>query len=369
MSEKIYYLPADFLADFMIKVFKKIGVPKSEAKTCSDILIESDLRGIDSHGVNRLKPIYYDRYKAGVLSTKTNFEIISQTSTTAVVDGHNGMGFVIAKRCMEMAIKKAKQHGLGMVVARNSTHFGIAGYYATMASQAGMIGQVTTNARPSIAPTFGVENMLGTNPLTFAIPTDEEFPFVFDCATSVTQRGKIEYYERTGQPTPPGLVIGRDGKTMTDSAQILKDLVSGSAALVPVGGIGEETGGYKGYGFATVVEILSSALQSGNFLWGLSGVKDGKPAPIELGHSFLVINIEAFIDLKTFKKNTGDVLRELRASAKAPGQDRIYTAGEKEYIARKEREKTGIPLPKSVQRDLSTMKKELAIKSVKFPWE
>ena len=156
---------------------------------------------------------------------------------------------------------------------------------------------------------------------------------------------------------------------MTDSAQILKDLVSGSAALVPVGGIGEETGGYKGYGFATVVEILSSALQSGNFLWGLSGVKDGKPAPIELGHSFLVINIEAFIDLKTFKRNTGELLRELRASAKAPGQDRIYTAGEKEYIARKERNITGIPLPLSVQRDISVMKKELAIKSVKFPWE
>ncbi|MDD4526658.1 MAG: Ldh family oxidoreductase [Candidatus Margulisbacteria bacterium] len=369
MSEKNYNLSADFLAEFMIKVFQKIGVPKAEAKICSEILIEADLRGIDSHGVNRLKPIYYDRYKQGTLDTKTNFEIIKQTSTTAVVDGHNGMGFVVAKKCMEMAIRKAKKHGLGMVVARNSTHFGIAGYYATMASEAGMIGQVTTNARPSIAPTFGVENMLGTNPLTFGIPTDEPFPFVLDCATSVTQRGKIEYYERTGQPTPPGLVIGRDGETMTDSAQILKDLVNGSAALVPLGGIGEDTGGYKGYGYATVVEILSSALQSGNFLWGLSGVKDGKPASIELGHSFLAINIEAFVDLETFKQNTGEVLRELRASAKAPGQNRIYTAGEKEYIARIEREKSGIPLPPSVQRDFSAMKKQLNLRSVSFPWE
>ncbi len=368
MSEKTYNLPAEFLADFMINVFRKIGVPRSEAKVCSDILIESDLRGIDSHGVNRLKPIYYDRYKKGILNTKTKFEIVKKTSTTAVVDGHNGMGFVIAKKCMDMAIKKAKKHGLGMVVARNSTHFGIAGYYATMASEAGMIGQVTTNARPSIAPTFGVENMLGTNPLTFGIPTDEAFPFVFDCATSVTQRGKIEYYDRTGKDTPEGLVIDRAGNPMTDSAQILKDLVAGQAALVPLGGTGEETGGYKGYGFATVVEIMSSALQSGNFLWALSGQKDGKSAPIELGHSFLAINVDAFVDTETFKKNTGNVLRELRASAKAPGQERIYTAGEKEFIARQEREKSGIPLPPSVQKDFSIMKEELKIK-IDFPWE
>jgi L-2-hydroxycarboxylate dehydrogenase (NAD+) len=364
-----YFLSSDFLRDFIIKVFQKMEVPKKEACICADVLIEADLRGIDSHGINRLKPIYYDRYKQGILNTKTKFEIVKKTPTTAVIDGHNGMGFVIAKKAMKIAIKKAKKYGLGMVAVRNSTHFGIAGYYATMASEAGMIGQVGTNARPSIAPTFGVENMLGTNPLTFAVPTDEDFPFVLDCATSVTQRGKIEYYERMGLSTPEGLVIDRQGNTITDSKKILQDLVNGSAALVPLGGIGEDTGGYKGFGYATVVEILSSALQSGNYLRLLSGKKDGKPAPIELGHFFLVINVDFFLDLKTFKKNTGNILRDLRNSQKSPDQERIYTAGEKEYLAKKKREKEGIPVPQTVQDDFMIMKKELKIKSVKFPWE
>jgi LDH2 family malate/lactate/ureidoglycolate dehydrogenase len=173
---------------------------------------------------------------------------------------------VVSKKAMEMAIKKAKDFGISMVVVRNSTHYGIAGYWVTMATQAGMIGLTGTNARPSIAPTFGVENMLGTNPITVGFPTDEEFPFVLDCATSIVQRGKIEYFARTGQDTPAGMVIGSDGKPKTNSQQILKDLTTGEAALAPLGGIGEEMAGYKGYGYATVVEVLSAALQAGSFL-------------------------------------------------------------------------------------------------------
>jgi L-2-hydroxycarboxylate dehydrogenase (NAD+) len=153
-----------------------------------------------------------------------------------------------------------------LVTVRNSTHYGIAGYYALMAVENGMIGITGTNARPSIAPTWGVENMLGTNPLTFGIPTDEEFPFVLDCATSVSQRGKIEVYDRLGKDIPPGWVIDEKGETRTDTKQILVDLVQGKAALTPLGGLGEEQGGYKGYGYATVVEILSAALQQGAFL-------------------------------------------------------------------------------------------------------
>ncbi len=369
MTENEIRLPADYLEQFMRDVFVGVGVPADDAAICADVLITSDKRGIDSHGINRCKPIYYDRIKAGILNPVTQLEVTRETPTTAVIDGHNGMGHVIAKRCMQMAVNKAREYGLGMTVARHSTHYGIAGYYALMAVEAGMIGMTGTNARPSMAPTFGVENMLGTNPLTFGMPTDEVFPFVLDCATSTTQRGKIEYYARQGLPTPAGQVIGRDGQTRTDTEQILKDLVSGAAALVPLGGVSEETAGYKGYGYATVVEVLSSALQAGNHMKALTGWSEGQRVPIELGHFFLAVNIEAFIDVDSFKRHTGDILRELRQSQKAPCADRIYTAGEKEHLAWLDRKAHGIPLPGALCADMVTMRNELGLSQYTFPWE
>lgn len=257
-------VPFEMVDDFMTASFIKLGVPEQEAKICSDVLLESDRRGIESHGCNRFKTIYIDRILSGIQQPITEFEIIKETKTTAVVDGHDGMGMIIAYKSMQMAIEKAKEYGMGMVATRNSTHYGIAGYYASMATKENMIGITGTNARPSIAPTFGVENMLGTNPLTIGLPTDEDFPFMLDCATSITQRGKIEYYARIGKDTPKGMVIGGDGSALTDSKQILIDLTNDDAALAPLGGIGEELAGYKGYGYATVVEILSAALQAGS---------------------------------------------------------------------------------------------------------
>ena len=215
------------ITSFVIDAFVGYGIPRKDAEICADILLESDKRGIESHGVNRFKPIYLDRIKAGIQKPVTEFEVIKDFAATAVVDGHDGMGQVVGYKAMTMAIEKAKKYGVGMVVARNSCHYGIAGYYATMATDAGMIGITGTNARPSIAPTFGVENMLGTNPLTFGMPTDEEFPFVLDCATSIVQRGKIEYYARIGKDTPAGQVIGRNGEALTDSVEILDDLNTG----------------------------------------------------------------------------------------------------------------------------------------------
>jgi LDH2 family malate/lactate/ureidoglycolate dehydrogenase len=357
----------DILERFMTDVFIGLGVPEEDARVCADVLITSDKRGIDSHGISRLKAIYYDRIKEGIQNPVTNFEIVREGMTTAVIDGHDGMGHVISKRAMALAIEKAKKYGMGMVAVRNSTHYGIAGYYALMAADAGMIGLTGTNARPSIAPTFGVENMLGTNPLTFGIPSDEEFPFVLDCATSITQRGKIEVYERHGKDLPEGWVIGEDGKPVTDSHQVLIDLVKGKAALTPLGGIGEELGGYKGYGYATVVEILSAALQGGSFLKGLLGFSaDGKPQPYHLGHFFMAVNISEFTELDAFKKTTGDILRQLRASKKAPGETIIYTAGEKEYLAWLERKDKGALLDADLQQQIRRMTQELNLKGYDF---
>jgi LDH2 family malate/lactate/ureidoglycolate dehydrogenase len=185
--------------------------------------------------------------------------------------------------------------------------------------------------------------MLGTNPMTFGIPTDESFPFLLDCATSITQRGKVELYAHEGKDLPKGWVIDENGESKTKSSEVLEDLIAGKAALTPLGGVGEETAGYKGYGYATVVEILSAALQQGAFMKMLIGFKDGKKVPYSVGHFFIVIDISAFTDPEDFKKTTGNILRDLRASKKMPGQTRIYTAGEKEYDTWLERKDKGVP--------------------------
>ena len=369
MNQEQAWVPFDLMESFMVDVFKGVGVPEEDARVCADVLIGADKRGIDSHGVGRLKPIYYDRIVKGIQEPVTRFEVVRDCKATAVVDGHNGMGMVIAKRCMEMAIAKAREHGLGMVVARNSTHYGFAAYYSLMAVEAGMIGLTGTNARPSIAPTHGVENMLGTNPLVFAMPTDEEFPFTNDYATSIVQRGKIEQWAREGKTCPEGLVIDQEGRSATDPLQILEGLTKGTSALAPLGGLLEETGSHKGYGFATVVEILSAALSQAAFLKMLSG-KDaqGNDVPIPLGHFFLAIDISCFTDLEAFKKTTGDILRALRASKKAPGRERIYTCGEKEYLAWQERKDKGVPVGLVLQKEMITMRDELRL-PYRFPFE
>jgi LDH2 family malate/lactate/ureidoglycolate dehydrogenase len=357
------------LERFMKEALVNFGVPEADAEIVADVLIESDKRGIDSHGIGRLKPIYLDRIDWGILNPETKIDLIKETETTAVLDGNNGMGHVVSKKAMQMAIDKAKKYGMGMTAVRNSTHYGIAGYYVTMASKAGMVGITGTNARPSIAPTFGVENMLGTNPLTIGFPTDEEFPFVLDCATSVSQRGKIEAYSRAGKELPPGWVIDKSGQTRTDTAQILIDLTRGKAALTPLGGLGEDTAGYKGYGYATVVEVLSAALQDGAFLKALNGFDaEGNRIPYPLGHFFIAINIENFMGVEVFKRIAGSIMRDLRNSEKAPGAERIYTAGEKEWIAWQYRKDHGCPVPVSLQKQMSEIRDRFKMDYV-FSWD
>jgi LDH2 family malate/lactate/ureidoglycolate dehydrogenase len=269
------------------------------------------------------------------------------------------MGHAIGKRAMDIAISKARELGMGMSAVRNSTHYGIAGYYVMMAAKEGMIGITGTNARPSVAPTFSTEGVLGTNPLTIGFPTDEDFPFVLDCATSIWQRGKIEYYVRQGKPVPEGMVISKDGPFLTDSQRILNELVSGEAALLPLGGP-EETAGYKGYGYSTVVEVLSSALQGGPFLKAITGVN--------VGHFFMALNVEAFTAREEFQRQAGDIMRELRSARKEPGRERIFTAGEPEHDYWSRNKGMGVPLNQSLIEDIRTMRDELGLEGYDLPF-
>lgn len=352
-------VPADVLEGFMRDVFIRLGVPTEEARTCAEILITSDLRGIESHGIGRLK-MYYDRIKQGVQFTHTDFEVVRESPTTAVVDGHHGMGQVIAHRSMTMAIEKARQYGMGAVAVRNSSHFGIAGYYPLMAVKAGMIGMAFTNARPSIAPTFGVKPMLGTNPIAFGCPTDEDCPFLFDAATSIIQRGKLEVLARLEKDALPGWVIDQSGSFLIDPNACLNGFARESAALLPLGGSGEHLGGHKGYGLATIVEIFSASLQTGSFLYGLLGIDEqGKPDHNRIGHFFMALNIESFCELDAFKKTTGGILRELRAATLQPGCERIYTAGEKEFENEARVRQNGVVVVPNLLKDIRVIIEEL----------
>ena len=366
-SDDIVYLEHEILKSFMKDVFIGLEVPEDDAEIIADVLINSDLRGIDSHGIQRCK-MYYDRIKEGIYNPKTEIEIVNDNITTAVIDGHCGMGHVIAYKAMKMAIEKAKRYGLGAVACKNSTHFGFAGYYSLMAIQEGMIGFVTTNTRPAVPPTFGVEPMLGTNPLTYGAPTDEAFPFLMDAATSIIQRGKVEVYNRIHKPLPSGLIISDNGNSKTDPEVVLNKLLNRSAALLPLGGEGESTSGHKGYGYATFAEILSAALQDGIFLRDTAGIEENGQKRLKVGHFFLAINIGNFLPVTRFKEVAGNIMRELRSSKLAPGKNKIFTAGEKEHFSEIERKESGIPINKSLQEEIKIMQGELKLDNYNFPF-
>jgi LDH2 family malate/lactate/ureidoglycolate dehydrogenase len=229
-----------------------------------------------------------------------------------------------------------------------------------MAVKEGQVGISFTNAHPSTAPTFGVKPMLGTNPIAVAAPTDEPFPYMFDASTAIVPRGKIEIAARAGQPVPEGWVIAEDGSSATESSTMIAKMNAGSVALLPLGGMGEQWGGHKGYGLSTMVEIFSAAFQSGTYLWGLTDTDElGNPQFLRIGHFFLAMDVEHFIPLAEFKRITGNMMRELRRATCAPGQARIYPAGEKEYENTQRVLVEGVEITPGLQKALRVLWQEL----------
>lgn len=368
-DKEFVFLDIDMLFRFMQDVFIGMGVPEEDANICADVLIESDKRGIDSHGCSRLF-MYYIRLKRKQQLPITDITVVKETPGTVRLNANNGMGMPVSKKAMQMAIDKAKKNGIGMAIVENSNHYGIAGYYVLQAANQDCIGMTGTNARPSIAPTWSVEPMLGTNPFSIGVPTDWDFPWIADHATSITQRGKIETYARLGKEAVKGWVIDENGNAATNSKQIVTDMLKLKTALTPLGGIGEELGGHKGYNYAAMVEIFSACLSQANMLQACLGIgKDGKNIPYNLGHFFIAIDPSAFCELKEFKKKTGDLLRQLAGAKKQPGADHVYVAGEKEHDAYQERKKTGIPITKVTQRQFLEMMHELKLEKYNFPFE
>ena len=322
------------LTDFVIDVLQKLGVPKGDAVITAQNLVKADLRGIESHGVARLKR-YTDGLKNGVVKTNPNIRVVRESPVTALLDGDFGLGQVVSFKAMNLAIEKAKKNYVGLVGVRNSNHFGIAGFYGLMALEHDLIGLVTTNTRPLVAPTFSKQKLMGTNPICVAVPSGRK-GFVLDMATSVAPIGKMEVARRIGKKVPLNWGIDPEGNITDDPEKITK------GALLPLGGLGEILGGHKGYGLASVVDIFSGILTGAN--WGEAVGETQGPGPANVGHFFGAINPEAFMPLSEFKQRMDQFVETLKSAERLPGAEEIYVAGEKSIFTEATRKKIGVAL-------------------------
>ena len=352
----------DALRAFCVRVFKKLEVPTEGAQVTADVLLAANLRGVDSHGVARLRR-YVKGLQDGVMLARPAEKVVSETATTALIDGGAGLGQPVSYRAMKLAIEKADEYGTGFVTVRDSNHYGIAGYYAMMALECDMIGISMTNAAPLVVPTFGRDAILGTNPIAVAAPASEEWPFVLDMATSTVPRGKLEVYNRQEKPVPEGWATDETGTPTTDTARVLDNMLAQrGGGLLPLGGAGELLSGYKGYGLALLVDILCGVLPGAGYANNIyPKTPEDKPLPADVGHFFGAIKISAFRPLDEFKATMDDIIRRLKTAPKAEGADRIYIHGEKEYEEADRRAKEGIPLGQKVEVDLKALAQELGI--------
>ncbi len=348
------------LKDFSQEVFEKMGYTKDEAAIITDVLLTSDLYGIESHGMQRMVR-YYKSIKNGKLIMGAEKEIVHETPISAVIDGHNGTGQLLAHYAMTLAIEKAKKSGIGIVTVRNSNHFGIAGYYAKMACKEGLMGFTTTNSEAIVVPTFGRLAMIGTNPLAFAFPA-EPCDFCFDASTSVVTRGKVEVYNKKGAPLPEGWAVNSEGKVDSDAADILTNIdKKKGGGILPLGGVTEQLGGHKGYGYGMVSEIFSSILSM-----GLTSNHTNIGSTGGTCHGFAAMDPALFEDPEEIKKHFSTFLQELRDSPKAEGQTRIYTHGEKEMEAVDRILRDGVPVNENTVREMKTICDEYGVDMEKY---
>ncbi|MBQ4150612.1 MAG: Ldh family oxidoreductase [Clostridia bacterium] len=340
------YLQIPVLDDFCMTAFKKLGFNKKECRIITDVLLMSDKFGIESHGMQRLVR-YHKGIEKGLIDVNAKPEIVHEGKTGAVIDAHDAMGQVVGHKAMTLAIKKAKRSGVGIVSVRNSNHFGIAGYYAKMASDAGLIGMAFTNSEAIMVPTFGKLAMLGSNPIAIAMPA-EPYDFFFDASTTVVTRGKLEMYNKAEKPLPEGWALNKDGNASTDAPDVLANIVAkNGGGIMPLGGNTEQLGSHKGYGYGMICEIFCSILSMGttsNYT-----MQNGKSG---ICHGFIAIDPATFGDPAAIKEHLSAYLRDLRNSPKAEGATRIYTHGEKEVENTARIMKDGAPVNINTLREM-----------------
>jgi len=324
---------------FCEKAFQGYGFDPEQSRQITQVLLDADLSGIESHGIQRLIR-YHKEITEGLVQVKAVPEIVKETPVSATIDASDAMGQLMGIQAMDLAIEKAKKCGIGMVAVRNSNHYGIAGYYTRRAAEAGLVGICMTNTEAIMVPTFGAQAMLGTNPIAFSMPADP-IPFTFDAATTVVPRGKLEVYAKRDGAIRDGWAIDETGSPSTDASRVLKNIIAKSGGgILPLGGAGEETSGYKGYGFAMLCEIFTAILSGGttsNYIYKT-------PGRANIAHFFMAFDHGMFGEKDALENALSVYMQELRDSRKADGQDRIYTHGEKEFLARQSVMDLGIPV-------------------------
>ncbi len=324
------------LKKFCTDAFLKFGFDKKQCEIIVDVLLTSDLYGIESHGMQRLVR-YHKGIEKGLIKVGAQSEIVFETPVSAVIEGNDGMGQLLGYKAMNLAIEKAKKTGMAIVTVRNSNHYGIAGYYAKMACKEGLIGMSMTNSEAIMVPTFGRKAMLGSNPIAIAMPA-EPYDFFFDASTTVVTRGKLEIYNKLSKPLPEGWAKDATGKGSSEAGTVLKNIVAKEGGgIMPLGGETEQSGSHKGYGYGMLCEIFTSILSMG--LTSNHTHIGGKGGTC---HGFIAIDPKVFGDAAAIKEHLSTLLTELRESPKAEGAERIYTHGEKEVIAYEDRLKNGI---------------------------
>ena len=329
----------DQLRRFCHKVFQGYGFTQTESEQITAVLLDADLSGIESHGIQRLIR-YHKEITEGLVQRDAKPEIVFETPLSATIDAHDAMGQLVGVQAMQMAIDKAKASGFGMVTVRNSNHYGIAGYYAKMAVEQGLIGMSMTNTEAIMVPTFGRQAMLGTNPIAFAMPAAPT-PYLFDAATTVVPRGKLEVYVKRGSELPLGWALDENGQDSNEPDRILGNIIAKTGGgILPLGGSGELTSGYKGYGFAMLCEIATAILSGGttsNYIYKT-------PGRANIAHCFIALDHGMFGDKTQIEAALSRYLQEVRDSDKASGQERIYIHGEKEYESHTFVEREGVLL-------------------------
>ena len=354
MENILFFAEAD-LRQYVIRFFEHFDIPSVDAAIAADVIIQADLRGIASHGISKLHQYYGDRLHAGKINTHAQLRVINETPNTVSYDGGNGIGHVLATRAMKTCIAKARENSVGIVTVCNSNHFGIAGYYAMMALEHKMIGGCFTNSEALVAPTFGNARILGTNPIAFAVPALNRPSFVLDMATSIKPLGQVLLHEVQGKPIPPGWGINNRGE-VTD---VPREIIEGGA-LLPLGG-SEEMSGYKGYGLALLVEILSGVLSGSGLAKEVGSPMSTEDPPANVGHCFIAIDIESFRPFPNFVEDLEKLLDWLTESPRITGESRIYIHGEKEFERTNEYKKKGIPILAPVVEELKSRGEALGV--------